>query len=255
MLTQERRNIIRRTIEEKGSVKVTDLAKKFDVSCMTIRRDLMALSERGYIERIHGGAFALNDGFGPMEQSISQRINFHTQEKRAIASAAAKLIKPGETIYISAGSTTYWLAQNLIYRNKLTVVVNSLIIAKLLSTSKYLEVIVAGGFLRKGELSLVGYPTEKYLQDIHVDKVFMGVNGIDPEEGITSLNAQELITDRAILKLSRNVIVVADHTKFGAVASGRVGPLAMIKTIVTSNLVPTHVINAITRQGVEVIQV
>jgi DeoR/GlpR family transcriptional regulator of sugar metabolism len=255
MLTQERRKIIRGTIEDKGSVKVSDLANEFGVSCMTIRRDLLALSESGFIERIHGGAIALNDGFGSMEQTIVHRINHLTQEKRSIASAAAKLIKSGETIFISAGSTTYWLAQNILYRSNLTVIVNSLIIAKLLSTSEKIEIIVAGGFLRKGELSLVGYLAENYLQDIHVDKVFMGVNGIDPDVGITSTNTQELMTDRSILKLSKNIIVVADHTKFGTISSGRVAPLSMVKTIVTSNLVSPQVVSAIKKQGVEVIQV
>ena len=255
MLKQERRKIIRGAIEIKGAVKVSDLAAEFNVSRMTIRRDLLALSDSGFIERTHGGAVAVNDGFGSMEQAINQRINHLTQEKRNIASAAAKLIIPGETIFISAGSTSYWLAQNIMHKSNLTVVVNSLIIAKLLSTSEKLDIIVVGGFLRKSELSLVGYPTENYLKDIHVDKVFMGVNGIDPDVGITSSNAQELMTDRSILKLSKNVIVIADHTKFGAISSGRMAPLSMVKTIVTSSLVSSQMVNAIRKQGVEVIQV
>lgn len=255
MLTQERRKIIRGNIEANGAVKVADLADEFNVSRMTIRRDLLALSESGFIERTHGGAIAVNDGFGSMEQTINHRINHLTQEKRSIASAAAKLINPGETIFISAGSTSYWLARSIIYRSNLTVVVNSLIIAKLLSTSEKLDVIVVGGFLRKSELSLVGYPTENYLNDIHVDKVFMGVNGIDPDVGITSSNAQELMTDRSILKLSKNIIVIADHTKFGSISSGRMAPLSFVKTIVTSTLVPSQMVNAIRKQGVEVIQV
>jgi DeoR/GlpR family transcriptional regulator of sugar metabolism len=83
----------------------------------------------------------------------------------------------------------------------------------------------------------------------------MGVNGIDPDVGITSSNAQELMTDRSILKLSKNVIVIADHTKFGMISSGRMAPLSMVKTIVTSNLVYSQMVNAIRKQGVEVIQV
>lgn len=255
MLTQERKKSILETIENKGSVTVSELADQFNVSRMTIRRDLLNLSSSGYVERIHGGAIAVNDGFGSMEQNIIHRINHLTPEKRHIASAAAKLIKPAETIFISAGSTAYWLARNLIHRSELTVIVNSLIIAKLLASSEKIEVIVAGGFLRKSELSLVGYPTEKYLHDFHVDKVFMGVNGIDPDVGITSSNTQELMTDRSILGLSSNIIVIADHTKFGVISSGRVAPLKVVSTIITSNLVPKQTVSAIRKQGIEVIQV
>lgn len=104
MLTQERRKTIRGSIEVKGAVKVSDLAAEFNVSRMTIRRDLSALSDSGFIERTHGGAVAVNDGFGSMEQAINQRINHLTQEKRNIASAAAKLVNTGETKFISAGS-------------------------------------------------------------------------------------------------------------------------------------------------------
>jgi DeoR/GlpR family transcriptional regulator of sugar metabolism len=147
------------------------------------------------------------------------------------------------------------VAKALLDRDDLTIIVNSLIIANILAQSKDMEVIVLGGFLRRSELSLMGHFVELASRDLRVDKVIMGIRGIHPEYGLTSDNPQELMTDRAMMRMSDNVIVIADHTKFGHVATSRTAPVTAAKVIVTTLEAPLAIIESIRKQGVQVIQV
>jgi DeoR/GlpR family transcriptional regulator of sugar metabolism len=255
MFNEERKKRIREIIESRGMAKVSELAQSLNVSEMTIRRDLMELSAHGFIERTHGGAIAADYGLTNFEAPMVDRINHFSDEKRKIAAAINRMIGEKETIYLSSGSTTYWIARSIVNRRDLTVIVNSIINAKILAQCEGMQVIVVGGFLRRSELSLVGHIAEKTLKDLHVDKVIMGIRGIDPEYGYTSENPQELLTDRAMLNLSKNVIVVADHSKFGFIAASRTAPITAARTIVTTNLAPIDIVERITAQGVRVIQV
>jgi DeoR family transcriptional regulator, aga operon transcriptional repressor len=255
MYSEERKQKIREMIESHGQVSVADLAHSLNVSEMTIRRDLMQLSEHGFVERTHGGAVATDYGFNNFEAPMADRINHFSDEKRKIASAIARMIGQKETVYLSSGSTTYWVARYLTDRSDLTVIVNSIINAKILAQCKDMQIIVVGGFLRRSELSLVGHLAETTLKDLHVDKVIMGIRGIDPEYGLTSENPQELMTDRTMLGISNNVIIVADHTKFGFIAASRTAPVTAARTIVTTTLAPAEIVERITRQGVRIVQV
>lgn len=255
MYSEERKKRIRELIETRGLASVSELSRSLNVSEMTIRRDLMELSDHGFIERTHGGAIATDYGFNNLEAPMVDRINHFSDEKRKIAAAVTRMIGEKETVYLSSGSSTYWVARNLVDRGDLTVIVNSIINAKILAQCEDMQVIVVGGFLRRSELSLVGHLAETTLKDLHVDKVIMGIRGIDPEYGLTSENPQELMTDRAMLNLSKNVIIVADHTKFGFIAASRTAPVTAVRTIVTTTLAPAEIVERIVKQGVRVIQV
>ena len=255
MYKEERRQKILAIIETHGQVDVKELSTQFEVSEMTIRRDLQTLYEQGKIERTHGGALAPRPNSHFFEPPMLSRINANAEDKRLLASAVVKMIGPGEKIYLSSGSTTYWIARALLDRSDLTVMVNSLIIANVLSQSMDMVVIVIGGSLRRSELSLVGKFTEDALKNVRVDKVIMGVRGIDPEYGVTSDNPQEMMIDRVIMGLSDNVIVVTDHKKIGHVAATATAPITAARTIVTTRKAPADIIARIRAKGVEVIQV
>jgi DeoR/GlpR family transcriptional regulator of sugar metabolism len=183
------------------------------------------------------------------------RLQEQEEEKRAIAHAVAQMIKHGETIYIAAGTTTYWLAKAIANRRDLTVVTNSLPVANLLIASEYIEVIVVGGFLRRKEYSLVGHFAENMVHDLRMDKVIIGCGGIHPEYGLTNDYPEEMMMDRAYMSTSNNVIVVADHTKIGRVTTSRTAPVTAVRTIVTSTLASLEVVELIRHQGVKVILV
>jgi DeoR/GlpR family transcriptional regulator of sugar metabolism len=255
MSKEERRRQIRKAVESRGEVIVAELALEFCVSEITIRRDLLELNDQGIIERTHGGALLADHSQSNLKAVMQDRIETYADEKRSIASAVARMIRHGETIYLSSGSTAYWVARALVGREDLTVVVNSLIHANVLAQSKEMIVIVVGGFLRRSELSLVGYFAESNVRDLRVDKVIMGIRGIHPEYGLTSDNPQELMTDRAIMKMGDEIIVVADHTKFGHVATNRTAPVTAATKIITSWLAPTDMVEKILQKGVQVIQV
>ena len=255
MFKEERKRKILEIIESRGKVVVSDLSHEFNVSEMTIRRDLMELSQHTSIERTHGGAVVANHRSKDFEAPMADRISTYTEEKRKIAAQVAGMIGHGETIFLSSGSTTYWVAKTLLDRSDLTVVINSLILANILARCEDMVVIVVGGFLRRSELSLVGHFAQTTVKDIRVDKVIMGIRGIHPEYGLTSDNLQELMTDRAMMSMSDHVIVVADHTKFGLVAPSRTAPVTAAKTIITTHLAPKDMVASIRQQGVQVILV
>lgn len=253
MLKKERHRKILQLIEETGKAEVLSLANAFNVSDMTIRRDLNELEKRGYIERVHGGALIKKERRGD-EAPVLDRTQEMLEAKVRIAQKVAGMIKDGEKIFIGSGSTMMLVAEALSSHRNLTVYTNALNIVDALYHYP-ITVIVVGGMLRRSELSLIGSFTETCLRGIMVDKVIIGMRGIDPVKGLTSDHMEELITDQAILTLSKNVIVAADHTKLGHVAAIRTAPITVAKKIITSIGGPKDVIQAIRQMGIEVIEV
>ena len=253
MLKQERQREILKIIESQGNAKVPALAGHFAVTEMTIRRDLLELGKRGLLERVHGGALLQNDRRGN-ESPVYERLLDRLDMKQQIGQAAARLIKDGDTIFLGSGSTTMAVAEALLNHRNLSVYTNALNIADALFHYP-VKVTVIGGSLRRTELSLIGDQTEKTIQGLRVDKVIIGIRGIDPVKGLTSDHMEELLTDQAILNISKTIIVVADHTKLGHVAAIRTAPITAITRIVTNKGGPKDILQAIRRMGVEILEV
>jgi DeoR/GlpR family transcriptional regulator of sugar metabolism len=253
MLKKERHRKILKLVEDTGKAEVVSLANAFHVSQMTIRRDLNELEKRGYLERVHGGALLKRERRGD-EAPVLERTHDMLETKIRIAQKVASLIKDGEKIFIGSGSTMMLVAEALSSHRNLTVYTNALNIVDALYHYP-ITVTVVGGTLRRSELSLIGPFTENCLRGLVVDKVIIGIRGIDPVKGLTSDHMEELITDQAILTLSKNVIVAADHTKLGHVAAIRTAPISAARKIVTSVGGPKDIIQAIRRMGIEVIEV
>lgn len=254
MLKEERQRYIRRIIEDQGQVSVATLARQFGVAEMTIRRDLRELGAQGIIQRVRGGALLPERQHALIEPPVLERINEEAAAKKRIGQAAAALIAEGETIFLGSGTTTLAVAQALRERRNITVVTNALTVINALTDSD-LTVVVAGGFFRRSELSFIGHITEASIRDLRVDKVIIGMRGIDPEYGLTSDHLQELQTDQAIMRIGNMVIIVADHTKFGRVATSRVAPVTVAKMIITDSEAPPAIVAALREMGIEVIQV
>ncbi len=253
MLKKERQREILKVVETTGKAEVDALAVRFEVTEMTIRRDLGELEKRGLLERVHGGALIQNDRRGS-ESPVYDRLLERLEIKRRIGQAAAGLIKDGEKIFLGSGSTTMAVAEALANHRNLTVYTNALNVADALFHYP-VKVIIIGGSLRRTELSLIGDLTEKSIQGIRVDKVIIGIRGIDPVKGLTSDHMEELLTDQAILSISKTIIVVADQSKIGRVAAIRTAPITAISKLVTNKEGQKDVLQAIHQMGVEILEV
>jgi DeoR/GlpR family transcriptional regulator of sugar metabolism len=238
-------------VERQQRISVADICATFEVSEATARRDLETLAAEGKVQRVHGGAIALTQA--PPEQPILQRQDEQAQEKLRIGQAAAALVQDGETIFLGSGTTVLEAARTLRGRRNLTVITNSLPVVNALAGVEGITVICLGGMLRDSELSFIGHITEQALAEVRADKVLIGTRAISLEHGLTHEYLPETMTDRAILKSGREIVVLADHSKLGRAATVLLAPLERIHTIVTDELSPRDFVNAVQEKGIRVI--
>lgn len=233
MLARQRQERILQEVELNGGARVSELVEVLDVSDMTIRRDIEALAQRDLVLRVHGGATAIT-GRSADEPGFQVKSGMHPIEKSAIARAAASLIKPGASIAISAGTTTYAVAQELHSLANLTVVTNSPHVADLLHDPERedLRVVLTGG-IRTPSDALVGPVADAALRSLHVDTLILGVHGIDKRAGLTTPNLIEGETNRALIRCARRIVVVADHSKWGVVGLSTIATLDRVDVLVT----------------------
>lgn len=248
--TEERQNNIVALLSRQGRLSVTEIVEQFRVSEATARRDLEALAERGKLQRVHGGALPIKQA--PPEAPLLQREREQFFEKQRIGQAAAALVRDGETIFLASGTTTLEVARNLRARQNLTVITNSLPVMNTLANLPGITLIGLGGLLRQTELSFVGHIAEQAIAELRADKVILGVHAFSLEHGLTSDYLPETLTDRAILKIGREVILVADHSKFETVSTAFVAPVASIHHLVTDSAVVPEIISALRELGMTI---
>jgi DeoR/GlpR family transcriptional regulator of sugar metabolism len=247
----ERQESIIRLIEQHQRISLTQVCETFSISSATARRDLEALAEQGKIQRVHGGAIAARRA--PPELPISQRVSDQPQEKQRIGQLAAHLVKNGETIFLGSGTTVLEVAHNLVDRRDLTVITNSLMVVNALAEAPDVTIVNLGGMLRRSEFSFIGHITEQALSEVRADKVIMGIRAIDPEQGLMNAYLPEAMTDRAILNVAREIIIVADHTKCGRASSAFLAPITSISTLITDQKTPSDFVEALQAQGIRVL--
>ncbi len=235
MLARQRQTFILDKVREEGAVKVADLVRELGVSDMTVRRDLEILDERGLLEKVHGGATALV-GSALFEPGFAAKSALQQREKDAIADAAVELVEPGMAIAVSAGTTTYALAQRLANVPGLTVLTNSVRVADVLhQVGRGDQTIILTGGVRTPSDALVGPFAVAALRTVHVDLVFVGVHGMDPHSGFTCPNLLEADTDRALIDSGRRLVVVADHSKWGVIGISSIARLDQADVLVTDS--------------------
>jgi len=249
----ERQERMLRFVEQRQRVTVADICDQFGVSVATARRDLEALAERGRVRRVHGGALAIHRA--PPELPALQRAGEQAAEKRRIGQAAAALVADGETVFLSSGTTTLEVARSLRSQRHLTVITNSLLALNELADTPEITLVGLGGLLRRSEMSFIGHITEQALAEVRADKVIIGIRAIDAEQGLTNDFLPETMTDRAIMRIAREVIVVADHSKCGRVSAAFVAPLSMMRTLVTDSGTSPEFVDSLRSQGIQVLVV
>jgi DeoR family transcriptional regulator of aga operon len=211
--TVERRKSILQQINQAGQVFVRELSKEFHVSEVAIRNDLQQLEKKNLLIRARGGAIKA-EGSVAIDYRLSEKDKLHSEEKARIGRKAAQMIKEHDTIIIDSGTTTMEIAKNLGQIEDITVICNALNIIIQLIQFKNINLIIPGGYLRKNSLSMVGPLADKNLQNLYVDKVFIGVDGFDTRHGIYTPNIEEAYFNEIMIKVSKEVIVVCDSSKF-----------------------------------------
>ena len=233
MLAGQRQVLILEEVRRRGAVRVAELTELLDVSDMTIRRDLDVLAASGLVDKVHGGATAPGR-LSADEPGFEAKSTRQLEEKEVIAKAAAELVEPGQAIGLTAGTTTWHLAQHVVDVPDLTVVTNSIQAANVLHRERRpdLTVILTGG-VRTPSDALVGPVAVTTLRSLHVDVLFMGVHGMTADAGFTTPNLLEAETDQAFVASAERVVVTADHTKWGVRGLSRIARLDEVHAVIT----------------------
>ncbi|WP_127585151.1 DeoR/GlpR family DNA-binding transcription regulator [Paenibacillus koleovorans] len=255
MFAEERYVRIMEVVNQAGKATVAELSEALGVSQVTVRRDLEKLEEKELLLRTHGGAMALHAHVSEVahEKSFSEKEEALVEEKERIAEAAAKLISDEDAVMLTPGTTNMLIAKRLIGKKGLKIVTNAANIAVQIGNYPELEIILIGGKLRRKSFALVGPLAEETLQNIRVDKLFLGVDGFDLKEGLTTPNLAEASMDRQMISIAKEVIVVADHTKFGKVFFSHVATLGVVHTVITDEGINRELAGQIRELGIRLI--
>ena len=254
LFLEERRSKIHSLIEASERVTVQELASHFGVSAVTIRSDLDALASAGGVIRSHGGALRRAEA-----EDVPLRLKeaVHRPEKMRIAQAAARLIRDGETIILDSGTTTARIAAKIggLRLRSLTVITNALNIAFALANLPQIRLIMIGGLLRQVSSSLVGPQAEQVLRGLHADRLFLGVDCLDPEIGLMTPDVLEAQLNALMIEVSQEVVAVADASKFHRRSLSVIAGVEKLHKLITDKSASPEVVAALRARGVEVILV
>ncbi len=248
-LTQRHQHIITK-LKNEGNVKVLDLCSALNVSSVTIRKDLKLLEEKELLFRTHGGATVSNPYTA--DRPVNEKEKIKTAEKLRIGLAAAALIQPNDCIIIASGTTVLSLAKNIRPQGSLTVITAALNIAAELIHLSQIELILLGGLLRKSSSSVTGVYAERILEDFSCSKLFLGVDGIDLDFGLTTTNMMEAQLNRKMIGTAQKTIVLADSSKFGKRGFGKICGIEDIEQVITDNNISDHMAKTLKEMGIEV---
>jgi DeoR family transcriptional regulator of aga operon len=248
----ERHKQILALLGRQGSLSVTQIVEQFAVSEATARRDLELLASQAKVQRVYGGATAIQQA--PPELPVLERQTEQSDEKLRIGQAAAALVPNGASLFLGSGTTVLQVARCLREHSELTIFTNSLPVINALADLPGLNLIGLGGIFRHSELSFIGHITEHILAEIHVDMVIIGTRAINLQQGLTNDYLPETMTDRAILEVGRRVVLVTDHTKFGRISMASLAPLESVDTVVTDIGTPEEYLRELESRSVGVIR-
>jgi DeoR family transcriptional regulator of aga operon len=229
----DRHKLILTKLEEHGFVNVNDLSQEFGVSVVTIRKDLKLLEERKLLFRSHGRAIPANPYIKEHHVSVKEKIN--PKAKNSIAKAAGLTLAPHDCIIIASGTSVIEFARHIKPIDGLIVLTASLNTSLILSENSNIDVIQLGGMVRPSSSSVIGSIAEQMLAEFTFTKLFLGVDGIDLDFGLTTTNAMEASLNKEMIKAAQKTIVLADSSKFGRKGFGRICGLEDVDQIITDS--------------------
>ncbi len=251
MLAAQRRQKILELIRENGSARVSYLSSAFNVTEPTIRQDLLKIEEKGEIVREHGGAYLKSYSKGVRELSLLHLENM--DKKQVIGKRAAEFVSSGDSIILDSGSTTTEIARNILKKENLRVITNSLNITLILGTEPNIEIHMTGGEFKAPTLSLTGEKAASFLKQTHVDKLFLATAGISFKSGLMYPGFSDIAVKKAMIEAAHEVYLVADSTKIGKHAFAALGELNKINYLITDSLITKEQRSLFEERGMRVI--
>ncbi|EAA6944557.1 DeoR family transcriptional regulator [Salmonella enterica subsp. enterica] len=253
--TSERREQIIQRLRQQGSVQVNDLSTLFGVSTVTIRNDLAFLEKQGIAVRAYGGALICDSNNSGIEPSVEDKSSLNTALKRSIARAAVELIKPGHRVILDSGTTTYEIARLMRNHTDVIAMTNGMNVANALLEAEGVELLMTGGHLRRQSLSFYGDQAEQSLQNYHFDMLFLGVDSIDLERGISTHNEDEARLNRRMCEVAERIVVVTDSSKFDHSSLHKIVDTQRIDMIIVDEGIPVESLEGLRKSGIDVILV
>jgi DeoR family transcriptional regulator of aga operon len=250
MSSLERHQQIIDIVHSKGYESVSSLCKTLKVSAVTIRKDLKLLEKSNKLFRTHGGASNTNPF--TIDRNVNEKENMQIEEKKSIAKRSAEYITPNDSIIIASGTTMTALAREIIPNQKLIVITSALQVASELIKHTNIEIFQLGGIVRQSYSSVLGSYAENILKDFFCTKLFLGVDGLDFEFGITTSNSMEAQLNKSMMQVVQKVIVLADHTKFGKRGFSRVCGLDEIDEIITDKNISPAIVEKYASHGIKI---
>ncbi|MEP2782522.1 MAG: DeoR/GlpR family DNA-binding transcription regulator [Pseudoruegeria sp.] len=211
-----------------GRVKVEDLARRFDVTVQTIRRDLTELADEGKLERVHGGAVLPS---GVSNIGYEDRRDLNSEGKNSIAKLVAQTIPNDASLFLNIGTSTEAVARELLNHQNLMVVTNNMNVANILVANKNCDIMLAGGMLRRSDGGLTGNLTTQAIEQFKVDFAVIGCSAVDEDGDLLDFDVQEVGVSKAIIRHARKTLLVADQSKFARSAPARIASLVEISTV------------------------
>lgn len=248
MLTSQRKLILLNLLKQEGRIVARTAAASLAVSEDTIRRDLRELAGEGLLQRVHGGALPAS----PAMADFAARQHIAVDDKSAIGRAAARLIQPGQVVFIDGGTTSAQLVRHLAPDLQATVITHSPSVAVDLSTHPSVEVIMLGGRLFKHSVVGVGSATVEAIRQVRADVYFMGVCSVHPEAGLSTGDFEEACVKRALSAAAAETIVLASPEKLATASPYQVIPLDELSGLVTMESVPDEVLAPYRKRGISI---
>jgi DeoR family transcriptional regulator of aga operon len=246
----QRYRVILDELEKKSYVSVQDLSELLGVSEVTIRKDLKELESKNLLIRDHGGANAVSSLID--DRHIDEKEKIMVDEKIRIANAAIQLLNKNDRIIIASGTTLLYFARKIPMTEPLTVITSSVKVSLTLCYNPNVEIIQLGGFMRKSSASVIGPYTEDILRELMCNKLFIGVDGIGIDFGLTTSNLGEAHLNQYMLDAAKEVIVLSDSSKFGKQGFGKICDIDRVHHIITDKEAPQHVLQIFREKGIKV---
>lgn len=247
----ERHQLILQKLQENGKVDIQELSDSLQVSGVTIRKDLKLLEEKKLLYRTKGGGSTQNPY--TIERPINEKEFIKIEEKKRIAKAAVELIGQNDSIIIGSGTTVFELTRVLHPNKHITVITPALKVALELCNRPHIDVLQIGGLIHQSSSAAAGSFAERLLDDISCGVLFVGVDGIDPEFGLSITNLAEASLNMKMISLAQTVVVMADSSKFDRRGIGRICSLEQVDYIITDAMVNAETVKMLTERGVKVI--
>lgn len=246
----ERHQLILKKLQDTGHVSVQQLSAQMTVSEVTIRKDLKLLEDKNLLFRTHGGGSKTNPYTS--DKPVSEKEKLNAEEKNKIAKVAASMIGNNDSIIIASGTTMVALARSINPQKHLTVITSALNVAMELSSHQNVDVLQLGGQLRQNSSSVMGPYAEQILQDVSCSILFLGVDGIDLEMGLTTTSLMEARLNQKMIEAAQITIVLADSSKFGKRGLGKICALDQIQHVITDNGIAPAMVKLLEDRGINV---